>query len=84
MRKLQKPPPMQRCIKADRNAASSRSSTGILSSSCFQNKPGQLLLLDVKTSFLTEPVSCEANVGPEEGIQPLTLGGCEYGVPERQ
>jgi len=21
---------------------------------------------------------------PEEGIQPLTFGGCEYGVPERQ
>jgi hypothetical protein len=31
-----------------------------------------------------EPVSCEANVGPEEGIQPLTLGGGEYGVVVRR
>ena len=31
-----------------------------------------------------EPVSCGANVGPEEGIQPLTLGGCEYGVVVRR
>jgi hypothetical protein len=31
-----------------------------------------------------EPVICGAHVGPEEGIQPLTLGGGEYGVVVRR